>query len=152
MDERSLVERAIRAYVRALNVADPIRLQFWDTRGLTMPQLRVMFLVHEENGLTAGELAATMRVRPATMTGLMDRLIRHGLITRQADLSDRRVVRVSLTEEGHSVVRAIETASRAYLETIFERMGAESVERLIDSLRNFARTAESIQDVGEFRA
>jgi len=151
MAERHRSERAIRAYVRALNIADPIRLHFWDSRDLTMPQLRVMFLVHEQAGLTAGTLAAIMRVRPATMTGLMDRLIKHGLIKRQADATDRRVTRVFLTVEGHSVVKAIETASRAYLETIFDRMGEESVERLIEALRDFARTAESVQDAGEFQ-
>ncbi|RJQ12349.1 MAG: MarR family transcriptional regulator [Dehalococcoidia bacterium] len=150
MVEQALVDRAIRAYARVLNVADPIRLQFWDSRGLTMPQLRVMFLLLDRDGQAAGELAATMRVRPATMTGLTDRLARHHLIERRPDPNDGRVVRVFLTEEGRTVVRAIEAASHAYLERIFAQMGEASVTRLVAALREFAHAAENLQDSGEF--
>jgi DNA-binding MarR family transcriptional regulator len=59
-------------------------------------------------------------------------------------------VRVFLAEEGRAVVRAIEVASRAYLERIFEQMGEASVTRLIAALREFADAAEDLQDRGEF--
>lgn len=145
-------ERALRAYARALNVADPIRLQFWDDRGLTMPQLRIMFLLFESDGQSAGELAAAMRVTPATMTGLTDRLVRQQLIERQPDSRDGRIVRVFLTPAGWATAQAVEFASRAYLDRIFERMGDEGVDRLVEALREFAHAAEWVQDASESRA
>lgn len=102
--DRGLTDRAIRAYARALDMADPIRLQFWDGRGLTLPQLRVMFLLLERDGQSARDLAEAMRVRPAAITGLTDRLTRRSLIERQSDPADRRIVRLALTDEGRSVV------------------------------------------------
>ncbi|MDA0366627.1 MAG: MarR family transcriptional regulator [Chloroflexi bacterium] len=150
MDSR-LLQRAIRAYAAALNVADPIRLQFWDDRGLTMTQLRLMFLLVEHDGSTAGELAQAMRVRPATITGLTDRLVREALIERVADEDDRRLVRVLLLAEGRRVLRDIEHASRAYLERIFDRLGDARVEALSDLLEQFASSAADLQDEGEFR-
>lgn len=149
--DRELIDRALRAYARALNVVDPIRLQFWDGRGLTMPQLRVMFLLLDHDGQSAGELAQAMRVRPATITGLTDRLSRQKLIERQADAADRRIVRVVLTSEGRGVVRAVQEASRAYLEMVFADLGEEKVRSLTESLREFARAAEDLQDRAEFR-
>jgi DNA-binding MarR family transcriptional regulator len=92
-----LLARAIVAYGRALSVADPIRLQFWDNRGLTMAQLRLMHLVYLEDGQTITELAEQMHVRKPTITGLTDRLIKHRLIRRLNDRADRRVVRIGLT-------------------------------------------------------
>lgn len=145
-------ERAFRAYARALNVAAPIRLQFWDDRGLTMPQLRIMFLLLENDGQSAGELAAAMRVTPATMTGLADRLARQQLIERQPDPRDGRLVRLFLTATGRGTVQAVEVASRAYLDKVFERMGDEAVDRLVEALREFAHAAEWVQVEAESRA
>ena len=65
-----------------------------------MPQLRVMFLLLAWDGQAAGELAQAMRMRPATVTGLTDRLVRHKLIARLPDACNRRVERVLLTGEG----------------------------------------------------
>ncbi|MCA9846398.1 MAG: MarR family transcriptional regulator [Dehalococcoidia bacterium] len=149
---RSTSERALRAYVRALNVADPIRLQFWDDRGLTMPQLRIMFRLLERDGQSAGELAAAMRVTPATMTGLTDRLVKQQLVERHSDTRDGRVVRLFLTPAGRATAQAVEEASRAHLDRVFARMGNEAVDRLIEALREFAHAAEWVQDDLESRA
>ena len=149
--DRQLTDRAFRAYARALRVVDPIRLQFWSGRGLTMPQLRVMFLLTERDGQSAGELAQAMRVRPATMTGLTDRLVRGGFIERHPDATDRRVVRVALTAQGKNVALAVQAASHSYLERVFEELGEDRVKSLTESLREFARAAEELQDRSEFR-
>ncbi len=143
MDQQYLTE-AMLAYGRALAVADPLRLRLWDDRGLTMPQLRVMFHLLHHVDRPVGELADVMNVRPATMTGLTDRLVRQRLIERLADPGDRRVVRVALTDEGRSLVSEIETASRAFLDEIFERMGEEAVERLVRSFEEFADAASEM--------
>lgn len=143
MDQARLTE-AMRAYGRALAVADPIRLRFWDDRGLTMAQLRLMFHLLDHDSRPVGELADEMNVRPATMTGLTDRLVRHGLIERLADDEDRRVVRVALTDEGRRVIGEIEVASRAYLDRIFQEMGPEAVERLVRAFEEFAAAANEV--------
>ena len=147
--DQTRLTRAIRAYGRALAVADPIRLQFWDDRGLTMPQLRLMYLLHLEDGRPVGALAEEMSVRPATVTGLTDRLVRQRLIKRQADPHDRRVVRIVLTAEGRRVLGEIEAASRAYLDAVFERMGKEQVRHLIEAFDSFSSTAGALLRGGE---
>lgn len=142
----------MHAYGRALVVADPIRLQFWDDRGLTMPQLRLMYLLYLRDGRPVGELAEEMSVRPATMTGLTDRLVRQELIERRGDAEDRRVVRVALTDEGRRVLGEIEAASRLYLDAVFKRMGDDAVERLIDLFDQFSDAASAVQREGEVEA
>lgn len=139
----------MHAYGRALVVADPIRLQFWDDRGLTMPQLRLMYLLYLQDGRPVGELADEMNVRPATMTGLTDRLVRQELIERRGDAEDRRVVRVALTVEGRRVLGEIEAASRLYLDAVFKKMGDEAVERLIELFEQFSDAATEVLREGE---
>ena len=108
--KQDLLIRAITAYGRALAVADPIRLRFWDSRGLTMTQLRLMYLIYQRNELTISELAELMVVRRPTITGLTDRLVKQKLIRRLSDKTDRRIVRIALTKEGRRVLGEIEVA------------------------------------------
>lgn len=142
--DKQLLESALQAYGRAIAVADPIRLRFWDGRGLTMPQLRLMFIVRDRSQCSVGELADRLNVRPATVTGLTDRLVKQNLIERQDHPSDRRVVQIVLTPEGRRVLSEIEVASRAYFDAIFERMPEKDVEQLVDLLQELADTAAAV--------
>lgn len=144
IDNRELNERGIRAYARALAVADPIRLRFWDGRGLTMAQLRVMLVAIKPGGATVSEIAARMHVTPATVTGLTNRLIRRKLIRRREDDADRRRIRIDATELGREIVREIDVASHAYLEAIFARMGEERLRIFIDALADFTNAARTL--------
>lgn len=63
--------------------------------------------------LTAGELAARTYVTSGTMTSRLDGLVARGLVTRAADRSDGRLVRVTLTAEGR---RSVDAAFGALLD------------------------------------
>lgn len=56
--------------------------------------------------MTPAELAGTTGVTRATMTGLIDTLERDGLVKRQPDPDDRRMMFVHLTAEGHALLTA----------------------------------------------
>jgi DNA-binding MarR family transcriptional regulator len=56
---------------------------------------------------THAELARRMWVRPATVTGIIDTLERAGIVRRERDESDRRVVWLTLTEAGEDRAREI---------------------------------------------
>ena len=73
--------------------------------GLTMPQFLAMMVIQEcGGGCTMGELAEAAEQCSATMTGIVDRLLRMGLVERQRDPCDRRTVRVALTEGGRALL------------------------------------------------
>ena len=97
-----------------------------------------------------GELAEKLSVRSPTVTGLTNRLIKQRLIERLSDPGDRRIVRIGLTKDGRRVLGEIETASRAYLDQIFAKMGEEKVEELIRVLDGFTEVATAVQREGEF--
>lgn len=149
--KQELLARAIVAYGRALAVADPIRLQFWDDRGLTMTQLRLMYLLFQRDEQTVSELADQMLVRKPTITGLTDRLIKHKLIRRLNDANDRRIVRIALTKQGRRVLGEIEVASKAYLDRIFGALGEARVEEFVRLMEDFAKSAEAVQQASEFQ-
>lgn len=69
-----------------------------------------MFLLHlwQEDGLTQSELAESMCIQPATLTRMLDRMAKSGLVERRKDAEDQRLSRVYLTERGHALRKPVE--------------------------------------------
>lgn len=67
---------------------------------LTIGQLECLRLIADLGSPSMSELSEELQLRPSTMTGLIDALVRRGKVERVEDPDDRRVVRVRLTAEG----------------------------------------------------
>lgn len=115
------------------------------TLGLTGPQRLVLRLVGRIPGITAGRLAHIMHVHPSTLTGVLKRMEKRGLLERKADPLDGRKALFALTDAGRTldvpspgtveaaVQRAISRLSRVRLDSaqevltaIAEELGAGS--------------------------
>jgi DNA-binding MarR family transcriptional regulator len=70
--------------------------------GLTVPQLLVMQAIEKEGSPSTSALARHIVVSQATVTRIIDRLERAGLVRREKSSKDKRVVNVRLTGEGRS--------------------------------------------------
>ena len=79
--------------------------------GTSLPVWRVVAALSARPGQTVTALAAASLLQQPTMTKLLDRMVRDGLVARAPDARDRRVVRVSLTPEG--AAKAAELAAAA---------------------------------------
>jgi MarR family transcriptional regulator, organic hydroperoxide resistance regulator len=102
------------------------------TLGLTGPQRLVLRLVGRFPGITAGRLAHIMHVHPSTLTGVLKRMEKRGLLERKSDPLDGRKALFALTEAGrvldipsegtveNAVQRAISRMPRARLENAQE--------------------------------
>jgi len=131
MNRRQQVERAIGLYTRAITLIDPIRLRAWSDLGLTLPTLKVAFLLRAEPGVPSGVIATRLTVTPSTITGLVDRLVHQGLARREEDSRDRRLVRNYLTEEGMRTVNNLERLAQELLASVFEEMEDADLETLV---------------------
>jgi len=61
-----------------------------------------------QDGLTHTEIAEHLCVQPATLSRMLDRLVKTGLVQRQPDSGDQRVSRVFLTEKGQELLEPIQ--------------------------------------------
>jgi DNA-binding MarR family transcriptional regulator len=82
-----------------------------------------------QDGLTHSEMANNLCVKPATVTRMLDRLVKAGLVQRRTDTDDQRVSRVYLTEKGQEVLQPIEQAWQELEEISFANLTLE--ERLL---------------------
>src|SRR5688500_10818023 len=97
------LERAITAFGRAAALLDGPRLHVWDERGLSLPQLRILFRVRQAPGIGAKELAALLGVSASNVTQQVDKLTSRGLVARTDRPGDRRHIALTLTTEGEQV-------------------------------------------------
>jgi DNA-binding MarR family transcriptional regulator len=69
--------------------------------------LGVLMSLWQEDGLRLAELGRRVALEPSTMTGLIDRMERDGLILRAADPEDRRAQRIRLTAAARQMEEAV---------------------------------------------
>lgn len=67
--------------------------------GYTGPQLEVVFALHKKPYLTLHELSDYLGLSKSTVSGIVDRLVEHGTVVREVPKDNRRIVRLSLSEE-----------------------------------------------------
>lgn len=69
------------------------------------PHLDIMMNVMRHDGMTQHELARKLLVGRSNITMLLPQMEKRGLIKRKPDLADRRILRLSLTDEGRALTR-----------------------------------------------
>ena len=91
--------------------------------GLSLPQYRLLFYM-QMKPQRASQLAEAAAVKRPTLTALVDGLVDAGLMTRRSVESDRRGIRLELTEDGRKKLAEVEELLRECLAR-FARMGDE---------------------------
>jgi DNA-binding MarR family transcriptional regulator len=108
--------------------------------GLSPAQASALGTVNRLGSPTLGELAAAEQVQPPTVTRLVASLESAGLVARETDEVDRRVVRVRITGEGRRNLQRIRSLKNAYLNRRLaaldpaEQQLAESMTSLLEHL------------------
>lgn len=106
--------------------------------GITPSQYAVMRGLYERSGQTGADISAALVIDSATLTGVLDRLERAGLLARRPDGEDRRVNRLELTGKGLALMPALDAAIDRVNEEADRRMGAEAG-RLRAALKGLAQ-------------
>ncbi len=113
---------------------------------LTPMQFTILDSLKRWNGLSSAELSRRFRVTPQTMGEMVGNLERRSLIARVQDPSNRRALRLSLTDAGEKLLDACETEMQAIEARMFEQMSARDVEALRGRLNGLhERLAQSFE-------
>jgi DNA-binding MarR family transcriptional regulator len=82
--------------------------------GVTTAQGGAILSFSVNAGLTMNELSKTVNLDTSTMTRMVDQLLEKGLVYRQNDARDRRVIRVGLTDSGKKLRSRLEKALQSF--------------------------------------
>jgi DNA-binding MarR family transcriptional regulator len=122
-----------------------VRRRLRDTFDVTLPRFDLMSqLYRAPKPMTLGELSQRMMVSNGNVTGLVDRLVEQGLLSRRPSPKDRRAQLVSLTAEGRRFFRAMARANGEWIGDLFSDLSANEIEmlmRLLAKAKTSARKA-----------
>jgi len=106
---------------------------------LTMSQLKILFALRLHGAGGGQELAQMMGVSLATMTGIIDRLVASGHVTRGEDPRDRRVRRIELTDKGTSQIDEMIVAGERHQRRVLERLTVKELQVVSDAMEIMRR-------------
>lgn len=114
----------------------------WHHGSFSLIHLNVLTMLESESPASMGRLAEMLDVSVASMTGIVDRMEKRGLVERRHEEKDRRVVLVSPTEAGRDIFREMDERRRIGLGKLLERLSADELEGLLKGHRalRIART------------
>ena len=93
--------------------------------GLYAGQETILGRLWQQDGLTQTELTGQLCVQAATVTKMLNRMVKAGLVERRGDPDDQRVSRVYLTERGRDLQQPVQDVWRQLDETAFASMTPE---------------------------
>ena len=71
--------------------------------GIYRGQPPIMGLLYQHDGMSQKEMASALNLSPATMTVTLKRMEKAGLVCREMDEHDQRILRVHLSEQGRQM-------------------------------------------------
>jgi len=95
--------RSLRRIIRGVALHNKHLAQHYEITG---PQLICLRILRATGPMTPSRLAAAASLSKPTISGIVDRLERRGLVTRERSTSDKRQVSLALTERGREVAFA----------------------------------------------
>lgn len=99
---------------------------------LSPPQLHLLFTIAgRKEGISVKELAEGASVTPGAITQFVDALVERGLVMREGDPNDRRIVRLKLTELARNQFEKFRKEHLAAFSRVFAVLTDDEIKQLI---------------------
>lgn len=123
-------------------------MQHWPGGRLSLVHLNVVFILEADGPLPMRGLAEAMDVSQASATGIVDRMEQRGLVERQRDDEDRRVVRVAITDEGLQLVASMANERRDHLAQMLGEFTDDELTAVLTGTAAMRRARERLHAAG----
>ena len=112
--------------------------------GLNRGQPPIMGLLSQNGGMSQKEMAHALNLSPATMTVALKRMEKAGLVSREMDENDQRILRVNLSEQGREMcVKGDEISDRVTAE-LLDGFSKEEQEQLHEYMCRIVQNMEKV--------
>jgi MarR family transcriptional regulator, organic hydroperoxide resistance regulator len=134
MDKETTIKEIMknqRLVNRYLNQYNP---DIWMDLGLTIAHVKSLFYIFNEGSINFRQLAAAMKVTPSNVTGIIDRLVDQGLVSRTENPEDRRMLMLRLTEKGENLINNLRERRISQMSAILSRMTEDELDAVLKGI------------------
>lgn len=130
---------SLSSHLRLVILRMSRRLRQQSVGDVTASQMSALASIYLAGAASLGELAATERIAPPSMTRIVARLEEQGFVRRRHDSTDRRVSRLEITPSGEALLAETQSRRDAYLAERLQSLSDEEREIVNRALPIFER-------------
>jgi len=152
-DRTQLIERVLELEEKVYRALRPIVPKEWLSVDLTMPQLKVLLLLFTDGPARMSVLASALGVSMTTATGIVNRMVQHGLLVRDNDPEDRRAVVCKLSEKGQELMTCLWEVGQTRVRSLLDQMTlpelhtiSEAMETILDATGTMEKDLRVVGD------
>jgi DNA-binding MarR family transcriptional regulator len=142
MKKAELIKEIIEFQRKTDQVRRQYELDVWMSLPLSIAQLKSLFFISNQGSTNLGTLAAALGVTPTNTTGIIDRLVKQGLVSRNENPENRRMLLLRATDKGEELVGKLRERRRDSLSEILQHMSVDELAILAQGLASLVKAAE----------
>jgi DNA-binding MarR family transcriptional regulator len=143
MEKVELITQIIELQRRVDRARRQYGLDVWMDLPLTIAQLKSLFFISNQGSTNSGKLAAALGVTPTNTTGIVDRLVKRGLVSRTENPKDRRMLALQATEKGEELVAKLRQRRTGHMSKVLARMSVDELTTLAQGFASLVKAAEA---------
>lgn len=143
MDKVELINQIIELQRMSDRARRQYELDVWMNLPLTIGQLKSLFFIRNHGSTNLRKLAAALGVTPTNTTGIVDRLVKHGLISRTENPEDRRMLLLQPTPKGEELITKLRERRRDYMVEVLGHMSMDELISLSNGLTSLIKITEA---------
>jgi len=117
----------------------------WLELNLTIAQLKSLIFIRSEGMTNFKTLATVMRVTPPDVTGIVDRLVEQGLVSREENPNNRRMQILKVTDKGENLLKGLREHGPKRMSNILKLLSVEDLSALYQGFSALIRAAENVR-------
>jgi MarR family transcriptional regulator, organic hydroperoxide resistance regulator len=115
----------------------------WIELSLTIAQLKSLFFIASRGKTNFKKLADALGVTPPNVTGIVDRLVEHGLVSRTENPEDRRIMLLQITIKGRNLLHNLQQNRASHMSNILEQLDQEELSSLYRGMKALVEAART---------
>ncbi|MCX7694510.1 MAG: MarR family transcriptional regulator [Caloramator sp.] len=140
------IEGVYQSFIKVIKVHHQYLHIILEKLDLYPGQPPLLFTLYKNDGLSQREIADKLHIKPATITVMLTRMEKAGLITRRQDEEDQRISRVYLTQKGREMCEKLKKVMADLNEQCFGNFTEEEKETFKNLLEKMAGNIEKAKD------
>jgi len=116
---------------------------------VTWAQRKILLMIESAGPQKMSEIARQISVTMSGATAVVDKMVKMGLVTREFDPGDRRVVLIALSDEGRRVMEDCVRLQERCFESILDRLEPAKQDELLSSFERIHTLLREIETTDE---
>lgn len=143
MENTAMIEKILDLQQQADNTFRHFSPQHWIELNLSIAQLKSLLFIASKGKTNFKKIAEALGVTPPNITGIIDRLVEQGLVSRTENSEDRRIMLLEVTEKGQHLLTNLKENRVIFFRQVLSRMKQDELQALAQGLSALIKAAAS---------